>query len=139
MFTVCRERAASVYATGKTSSNQNDGDKVYRSLPSSQHHRSRAGRDHFHHPWVTWARTAPDKTGTSCRSLSALMPATCRRQSSIVARTRSVNSAAVTLQSNGTEISSKSLLRGLPAATMAASSSVLRSRGIVSESKSRLA
>jgi len=79
------------------------------------------------------------------------------RQSSIAARTRSVTSAAVAFQSNGTEMStsgydvirtanfwrsgvatiqpSKRFCRCLPAATTAASSSGLRSRGMVSESK----
>jgi len=86
----------------------------------------------------------------------ALIPA-YERQSSIAARTRSVTSAAVAFQSDGTEISnsgykvirtanfrrsgvatiqpSKSLVRCLPPATTAASSSALRSRGMLSESK----
>jgi len=57
-------------------------------------------------------------------------------QSSIALRTRSVTSAGVAFHSNGTTIQpSNSLERCLPAATTAASSSALRSRGIVSEAK----
>ncbi len=58
-------------------------------------------------------RIATDKAGHRAGSLSALMPATCRRQSK----------------------PSKSFVRRLPAAMTAASSSRLRSRGMVSESK----
>ena len=82
------------------------------------------------------------------------------RQSSIAARTRSVTSTAVAFHANGMEIStsgydvmrtansrrsgvatiqpSNRLLYCLPAANTAASNSVLRSRGIVAESKTAI-
>jgi hypothetical protein len=54
---------------------------------------------------VSRRRIATDKAGHRAGSLSALKPDTCRRQSSMAARTRSVTSAAVAFHSNGMEIS----------------------------------
>ena len=91
------------------------------------------------------------------RSARAFQIGADGRQSSIAARTRSVTSAAFAFHANDTAIStsgydvtrtansrrsavatiqpSNLLLKCLPAATTAASSSALRSRGIVAESK----